>query len=206
MQAGSHKALKIASTEKDMRSAIPEDLHPHEFILKKLHERGHRVKALPFDEVASFFEEPTEAEIDAYCAEVIDAVRSANLEKLREQKQQGKTLRCSNRFGETLLHLACRKQRLDVVDFLINEGGVSPAVRDDFGRTPLHDACWTPTPNFDLVDLIVHRCPDLLYIKDRRGHTPLFYARQNHWQDWIKHLEERIDSLVPCEQFLEKEA
>lgn len=199
------KVLKVVSMEKDFRSTVPADLHPHEFLLRKLRDRHVNVEVRAFNEMDGFFEDPKPEEIEAYTSELIDAVRSSDIELLRKMHRDGKPLKCSNRFGESLLHLACRKQRIDVVDFLINEVAITPAVRDDFGRTILHEACWTPSPNFTLVDTILNNCPDLLYIKDKRGHTPLFYARQNHWESWIRHLEGRIEDLCPKHRSLLKD-
>merc|ERR1712183_78962 len=55
--------------------------------------------------------------------------------------------RCANRFGESLLHLACRRGRTDMVRFLVVEMGSPPRdvleTMDDCHKTPLHDACWT---------------------------------------------------------------
>lgn len=199
------KVLKIVSVEKDMRAAVPADLHPHEYLAKKLSEKGIKIKVAGFEELDDFFSKPTEEEIDNYKFDIIDAVRNSDISTLRKFMQEGRPMKCSNRFGESLLHLACRKQRINVVDFLLNEASVSAAVCDDFGRNPLHDACWTPSPNFTLVDTILKKCPDLLFIKDKRGHTPLFYARQNHWEQWIRHLESKMESIVPSEQFIMKD-
>jgi len=136
-----------------------------------------KVAVGPFNTIEDFFREPTAEEIEAYDFDVLNAVRSRDINMLRTFHRDGRPLKCSNRFGESLLHLACRKQCIEVVDFLINEASVPLQVADDVGRTPLHDACLTPAPNFKLVDLILAKCPDLLYIKDKRGHTPLFYAK-----------------------------
>lgn len=191
------KIQNIGSAFKDARGSLAADLHPHQFLIKRLNESGLPVQAKAFDEVENFFQDPLPEEIDSYCVEVVDAVRQGDIELLRQIYREGRPLKCSNRFGESLLHLACRRQKVDVVDFLVNEAKIDPKVRDDYGRTPLHDACWTPAPNFKLVDMILSRCPDLLYIKDRRGHTPLFYARQSHWKSWIQHLEPRLETLAP---------
>ena len=194
----------IASAEPDSRSKVPPNLHPHEFLIEKLRKRGIGVKVCDFHELAlaGFFAEPTEEEIEAYTLEVIDAVRTSNITFLRQHQSAGKPLKCSNRFGESLLHLAARKELIDVVKFLLDDAGVCLRVCDDYGRTPLHDACWSTVPNFALVDVILDKCPDLLYIKDKRGHSPLFYARQNHWPAWIEHLEKRLDTLSPkCHLF-----
>jgi Ankyrin repeats (3 copies) len=190
-------ARMICSLLKDNRSQIPQGFHPHDFLQKVLQKRGMRVEVKSFEEIREFFSAPTEEEIASYKFDVLNAVRSGDIETLRRLHSEGRPLKCSNQFGESLLHLACRKQLTDVVRFLFEEGDVPPNVCDDYGRTPLHDACWTPSPNFELVDVLISRCPDLLYIKDKRGHTPLFYARREHWIDWIKHLAMRADLLCP---------
>jgi len=63
----------------------------------------------------------------------------------------GTNLQCANRFGESLIHMACRRSHRDVVSFLVNEAGVSLRVRDDYGRTPFHDACWRPELDLELI-------------------------------------------------------
>ena len=145
--------------------------------------------------VEGFFAEPTEEETNAYGHDVLTAIRTRDIQKLREFHESGRPLKCSNQFGESLLHLACRRGFVDVAAFLIQEAGVTVQVRDDYGRTPLHDACWTCEPNFDLMELIMSACPDLLFMSDRRGNTPLDYARREHWKAYNKFLNERQDLL-----------
>ena len=119
------------------------------------------------------------------------------METLRVFLKQGRPLKCSNQFGESLLHLACRKGLVSVVKFLLVDAGVPANVRDDMGRSPLHDAFWTPTPNFELVDVILQQCPDLLLICDKRGHPPLAYTRKDHWNVWNQYLQSRSHLLKP---------
>ena len=52
---------------------------------------------------------------------------------------------CFNRFGESLLNIACRRGFEDIVAYLLEQESVSVRHCDDCGRTPLHDACWHPT-------------------------------------------------------------
>mmetsp|Transcript_5122 Transcript_5122/g.10329 ORF Transcript_5122/g.10329 Transcript_5122/m.10329 type:complete len:109 (-) Transcript_5122:51-377(-) len=82
-----------------------------------------------------------------------------------------------------------------IVKFFVVEANVSLKVRDDFGRTPLHDACWTQEPNYELVSLIIQKEPDLVFISDKRGHTPLQYVRHQHWSSWSKFINGCIKEL-----------
>ena len=73
----------------------------------------------------------------------------------------------------------------------------SVQVTDDFGRTPLHDACWTSEPNFDSIRLLLDQDPWLLCIMDCRGSTPLGYVRKAHWAVWIGFLGAIADRYWP---------
>lgn len=141
------------------------------------------------------FVKPTQSMIDAYKMETIQACRAQDLSKLRQLFEKGEVLNCCNRFGESLVHMACRRGDLDTVKFLLLEAEASLYIRDDYGRTPLHDACWTSTPRFDLIDFLIEQAPEFLFVKDVRGHTPLNYVRREHWSQWIKFLTERKHKL-----------
>lgn len=152
----------------------------------------HRVP----QELDNFFIEQSYDE-SGYDFEVIAAIRNQDIATLRAIHRSGRSLQCANRFGESLLHMACRRGFDEVVDFLIHEAGVSVRIRDDYGRTPLHDACWTATPNFKLVEMLILESPELLWIRDKRNDAPLHYARREHWQEWnnfIRAQKQRIGS------------
>ena len=70
-------------------------------------------------------------------------------------------------------------------------------MRDDYGRTPLHDAAWTDKPNFELVTLLLQACPDLLFIADQRGFTPMAYVGRQRWEEWCVFLEQNKELLTP---------
>lgn len=147
--------------------------------------------------IQNFFSEYSEDEMNAYNSEVLNAIRNQDIVKLREFHESGRPLHCSNSFGESLIHMACRRGFFDVVSFLVHEAKVPVQVRDDYGRTILHDAAWTCQPDFQLVELILTECPDLLYLRDRRGDTPLAYARKSHWAVWNKFLSENVHLIFP---------
>uniref|UniRef100_A0A7S1UQN9 Uncharacterized protein n=1 Tax=Grammatophora oceanica TaxID=210454 RepID=A0A7S1UQN9_9STRA len=142
------------------------------------------------------FTKPTESEIDTY-GEMVKAMRASDLDKLRDFHAGGaKSLDACNRFGESFIHMACRRGNLDVVSFLIDEAKVRVVRRDDYGRIPLHDAVWTTKPNFDVMDkLLATVPPSLLLEKDVRGHTCFDYARREHWGAWASFLNERKSML-----------
>jgi Ankyrin repeats (3 copies) len=159
---------------------------------------GVAAKVVRFDTVQNYFEDPQQFEIEAYGFEALEAVRKRDIEKLKQYHAQGRPLKCSNRFGESILHLACRKGFADVVDFLLNTAQVPVWVKDDFGRNPFHDACWTVEPNFELMDILIAKAPDLLLISDARGHTPLSFVRMEHWDTWISYMNGKRLSLRPA--------
>lgn len=82
-----------------------------------------------------------------------------------------------------------------MVKFLVEEANCSLWVRDDYGRTAMHDAAWSPKPNTELMDYLLQKVPELLLMSDVRGHTPFVYVRKEHWKEWIVFLQERQDKL-----------
>jgi len=168
-----------------------ENICPHKFLLSILNEKGYNPPDVQSSIHLPGFLEVTDERIKDYGKDCIQAVRENNIPLLRKMHNGGKNLQCSNRFGETLVHLACRRGLIEVVRFFIQEAQVTLRVRDDYGRTPLHDACWSSAPNFSLLELLIHHDPELLLIHDVRGHFPLTYTRKNHWKDWRNFLFER---------------
>lgn len=74
-------------------------------------------------------------------------------------------------------------------------------------RTPLHDACWTPTPNFEIMDVIIKATDvSMLLAPDIRGHTPFDYARREHWAAWVKFFSDRKDMLLQQAQPIKVES
>lgn len=178
---GQHAQLSSASF-------ISRDCHPQTTLVSMLQEEGYQAQPRKFSQITNYFLEYTEEHIAAYDQEVIKAIRSRNIPLLRALKAKGKTLQCANKYGESLVHMACRRGMTDVVRFLVLEANVSLRVKDDYGRTPLHDACWSAEPNFELMDFLIDQEADLLLIEDKRGHFPFSYARRTHWEGWNKFL------------------
>lgn len=168
---------------------------PMDIVIQALESRGLPSNgAKPsFDMPADFFVQSCEN----YCQEAVDAIRSNDIDALRKLHSNGTNLQCANKFGESLIHLACRRSCCDVVSFLVDEAGVSLCVRDDFGRTPFHDACWRGELDLELIDMLLDREPKLLMLTDKRGHSPLDYTRRGHWSELNPFLLERSEKFQP---------
>ena len=146
---------------------------------------GHSVKSRPGLELKNFFPTITEEQVASYTMDVAASARKNDIDTLeRLRSEEGLSLDCCNRFGETLLHIAARRGYTNMVEYLLQQPNVSVRVIDDTGRTPLHDALWNPTPQLGICKWIVQRDPSLFFITDKRGFTPFQYARTEHWDTW----------------------
>jgi ankyrin repeat protein len=166
---------------------------PAEFIRHIFEENGLTVES---SRDQDYFLQTTPEMVDAYDKPLLQAIRERDLERLKSMHREGKTLQACNRFGESVIHMACRNGLTDIVKFLVKEANVSLFVRDDYGRTPIHDACWTVNPNMELMDFLITEAPEMFGLSDVRGHTPFSYARKNHWEIWIPFLMERKAELL----------
>ena len=186
------------SNKADSDSTKPSESFPDRVLLTMMKKKGVAARGCRFDSLPEdFFHQPAFKDFNGFTKEIVNAVRKSDLEYLRRHHSAGKSLRVRNVAGESLLHVACRCQSLPVVEFLISEAGVPVHVCDMYGRTPMHDSMWVGQPNFHIADLILKKCPDLLLIKDQRGHTPLCYAREEHWMQWLKHLGKNMEQNLP---------
>ena len=187
LETGIISAVPDCIEDKFVRPSTPLDI-----VKKSLASRGFSCNTKPsMDMENGYFVNLT----DMYDQEMVTAIRSNDIECLTKLHASGINLQCGNRFGETLIHLACRRSSNDLVSYLINDASVSLRVRDDFGRTPAHDACWRAEANLPLLEMLLDQAPELLMLTDKRGHTPLCYSRREHWGVLIPFLEERIDKF-----------
>lgn len=79
-----------------------------------------------------------------------------------------------------------------MVEFML-EHGADLTIVDDYGRTPLHDACWRPEPCFEVVTLILDSNLDLIRSYDVRGSIPFHYVREEHWVQWCAYLFNQVE-------------
>lgn len=108
----------------------------------------------------NYFLEYNDSHYDSYDAESIAAIRGENLDALRTfQSTDGRTLQATNKFGESLLHMACRRSFTRVVHFLLTEAGVSPKVCDDMGCTPFTTPAGHASPTLTLWNYSSYTVP-----------------------------------------------
>ena len=149
----------------------------------------------------SYFVKYTDEHLEAYTNAMSQAVHANDVTTLRTLMQSGHVMQASNRFGESLLHTSCRRGYTSTVQFFVHEAKISPRLRDDMGRTPMHDACWSSSvPNHDIMKMLIEAAPEMLLSRDKRGHSPFDYARREYWPNWVTFLNDHrqfiVDSLV----------
>uniref|UniRef100_A0A7S1BMJ0 Uncharacterized protein n=1 Tax=Corethron hystrix TaxID=216773 RepID=A0A7S1BMJ0_9STRA len=177
------------------------NIDPRTLLASHLRANGLNYEVISAQKLSArrYFLVPTDEHVAAYDSAVLEALRSEDIGALRVMLKGGRNLQCCNRFGESILHSACRRGMTGVVKFLIEEAGISGLVVDDCGRTPMHDACWAHSPSVELVEILLKRWSALLLVSDNRGHTPLQYVRRENWAFWCLFLEGRKDMLKPIE-------
>ncbi|KAJ3281997.1 hypothetical protein HK104_011163 [Borealophlyctis nickersoniae] len=82
--------------------------------------------------------------------------------------------RQKNVFGETLMHIAARRNDLDIARFLMDSG--VPIEKDENGRFPLHLAAMHNA--FELVDFLVSELSSQIDAKDQNGVTACALAAE----------------------------
>lgn len=163
---------------------------------------GLQLESKKAKSLENFFAKVTDEQVAAYTLAVVQACRSNDLDALKKlHSEEGQTMNCCNRFGESLLTMACRRGFEDIVEYLLQLPDVDVRISDDGGRTVLHDACWNPSPQLKICEWIMNRDPALFFIADNRGCTPFQYARPEHWGIWRQFLLENKE----CLQALTKE-
>lgn len=191
------KKLKADPSPSLKPEASCDPLPPPVKILQATFAQTEQGKKFLNQETTFTFQKPTEKELEAFDTLAVRAIRDSDLNTLRKMLEEGKSFNACNKFGESLMHMACRRGNVEVVKFMIDEAHARVDVRDDYGRTPFTDACWTAKPNFDVMDVLLRAAsPQLLLVEDIRGHTPFHYARREHWTEWANYLRLRAPLII----------
>ena len=98
-------------------------LHPSEYAKAAFKANGFGDPAAIAKDSEARFLPPTAAMLEAYGTSIVMEVRNNNLEAVKKLFQEGQFkygVNACNRFGESILHIACRRGHLDMVKFLVN--------------------------------------------------------------------------------------
>ena len=179
--------------------SCPYDLSPDSY-LRKLFSSflGYTPKTRVTSDLVGRLFPPIDDEVmvNNYKPDIVSAVRENDLTALKTFHQEdGRSLSCCNRYGETLLHMACRRGYHSIVSYLVLEARVPTRIADDCGRNVLHDAFWNRNTQYEIVDLLTRLDPILLLSCDNRGYTPFSYARKEHWPVWRQFLWDRREHM-----------
>ena len=182
----------------DCKESSLSRISPYQIVKEIFTENGYNIN----DEQLSllslkYFVKPSPAQIAAYSIDTIKAIRVGDISELRRLLLNGVSFDCCNQYGESLVSMVCRKGNEEIVRFLVKEANVSLFICDDFGRTVLHDTCWTAEPAYGLLEFLLEEVPDLLLVKDVRGHTPFDYVRKHHWGEWTSFVRNRKHLIRP---------
>ena len=187
------------SRDKEIVTDLPDvndDVSPDDFLLELVNAQYKvSLQAKPALSLKKFFAPVSEEQLAAYTIEIVSMARNRDLNGLKKLHTEGHRLDCSNRFGESLLNMACRRGFEDIVEYFLAQPESNVRICDDGGRTPLHDACWNPSPQLGICKLLIERDPSLLLITDKRGCTAFQYARPEHWLVWRTFLLENRECL-----------
>eukprot|EP00591_Stephanopyxis_turris_P008927 CAMPEP_0195527662 /NCGR_PEP_ID=MMETSP0794_2-20130614/29509_1 /TAXON_ID=515487 /ORGANISM="Stephanopyxis turris, Strain CCMP 815" /LENGTH=453 /DNA_ID=CAMNT_0040658631 /DNA_START=312 /DNA_END=1673 /DNA_ORIENTATION=+ len=179
-----------------LESTKPPKLTPQLWLENCLAERGYSSQNFCSLE-GGYYCKPTPHQKASYGTKTLEVVRQNDYKVLDQLLQCGLNSNPCNAFGESLIHMVCRRGKYEALKVLVDHGCILQ-ISDDFGRTPLHDACWTTTPCFKIVEKLLDTDVRLLNIVDCRGSTPLAYVTKGeNYRKWIEFFESVKDKYWP---------
>jgi len=164
-----------------------------------LRKRGYSKDTYSVLETA-YYNKPTPYQQASYGIEVTRAARSGNVHLICKLIKCGLSLNPCNKFSESLLHIISRRGKSRNAFQMLSELsrlGSQLHLCDDFGRTPLHDACWTVDPCFRTISLFLDKDVNMLRLIDRRGSTPLDYVEKANQKKFIEFFLSKKDTYWP---------
>lgn len=172
-----------------------EQVNPQELLDRLLRERGYSTQRFAALKTA-YYNRPTPLQEASYDVHLIGVVKRGDIDELEAILKSGISPNPCNNFGESLLHLICRCGNEKLLAVMLDHCACLQ-VSDDYGRTPLHDACWSTCPNFDLIEMILDRDPSLLFVVDARGSPPVEYLQKQFWSQWSSFILRKVDTYWP---------
>jgi hypothetical protein len=175
--------------------SFEKELSPQLFLDGMLKSRGYCTRNYCSLE-GGYYCKPTVLQTASYGTRLIEVIRHSNEDLLKKMLESGISPNPCNAFGESAIHMVCRRGDYKLLKVL-KDAGCSLQVTDDFGRTPLHDACWTADPHFEIVEMILDTDERLLHMVDCRGSSPLSYIKRESWAKWIAFFQSKVEKYWP---------
>ena len=104
-----------------------------------IHARGYSTRRYRTLQTG-YYSKPSEYQQASYHVNIVKLLRTNEIDKLRSIIESGISPNPCNAYGESLVHMVARRGNHDILRMML-ECGTSIQVSDDYGRTPLHDAC-----------------------------------------------------------------
>jgi hypothetical protein len=178
---------------------VPKPISPQVYFESVLQSRGHSTKVHHAKKCA-YYSTPTPLQQASYGAHVVELIRENDARSLRELLEVGLSPNAANAQNESIVHLACRLGHAGILRVLI-EFGCKVLVSDDNGRTPMHEACWSPTPSFEIVEILLQKDRQILLVADTRGDLPLTYVKDENWSAFTSLIVQEKDIFWPDKLF-----
>jgi Ankyrin repeats (3 copies) len=171
---------------------------PRDYYNSILLKAGVQPLMVSYSELEDFFVLNTPQDRAAFDMDLVQCIRDQNLPKLKELHASGHRMSARAQFGESIIHICARRGTPEMLRYLLEDAQVSPRVCCDYGRTPLHDACWsTDAKSLKMMQILMTACPDLFLILDKRGFMPLDYIPKDRWPHCCTFLDKYKESLLP---------
>jgi hypothetical protein len=180
---------------KPASSTMENQPKPNDVLVELAKQQGISVVCPNSNNMPDFFLTVTKNMIANYDLKLMTAVRQGDL--LAVQQHATSKLQCCNAFHESIIHTTARRGHAHIMKYLLRDQHLNARVVCDSGRNVLHDACWTGSPNFEMVRLLLEECPDLLWIRDNRNYLPLEYVPKDSWAPWCQFLKENELLILP---------
>jgi ankyrin repeat protein len=180
------------------RTTFLQQLNPQSYLNALMRSRGYNPAVVHYDSLqTAYYNKPTDLQQASYDVHLIDLVKNHQLDELRDCLAMGLSPNPCNAWGESVLHLLCRTGSPPDVLQVFVEAGADLQVVDDYGRTLLHDACWSVHPCMATIEMLLDADVHLLQLRDCRGAQPLSYVPEAHWADWMTFLGQHKDKYFP---------
>jgi hypothetical protein len=172
---------------------------PQQYLEAALNDRGYSIEKFSALNTG-YYREPTPLQMASYDVQVLKMivlqVHYSQGTGLHEVLSCGISPDACNKYGESLLHRVCKAGNSKLLNVFL-EHGASVQFANDYGRTPLHEVCSATRPCFDAFEQVLKRDLHLIFLTDVRGATALSYIRKEHYDPWIRRLEEMLDKYWP---------